>query len=172
MAAASPAWSRHAHGRRSRAHQSQPMRAVATRARVHSARCSARPPSHSRDRTPNRLLLHRALIWRRFAAFCIHVVPPPCSFLHSLVLMHTLVVCTRQRTNSGLSTNSGSLHCVLHIGGGRCAALYSDVVSLCCVLHSCGGVLLCHATVWRPFSPLCGTCAILLTFCNDLVLIL
>ena len=165
MAAASPAWSRHAHGRRSRAHQSQPMRAVATRARVHSARCSARPPSHSRDRTPNRLLLHRTLIWRRFAAFCIHLVPPPCSFLHYLFLMHTLVVCTRKRTNSGFSTNSGSLHCVLHIGG-----------PLCCVVQRCGVALLRPALMWGRVAVSCNghatVCAILLTFCNDLVLIL
>ena len=137
-------WSRPAPGRL-RAHQSQPVRAVATRARVNSTRCSARPPSHSRDRTPNRLLLRCALIWRRFAAFCIHLVPPPCSFLHYLFLMHTLVVCTRKRTNSGFSTNSGSLHCVLHIGG-----------PLCCVVQRCGVALLRPALMWGRFAVSCN----------------
>ena len=48
-------WRRPAPGRL-RAHKSRPVRAVAARARVNSARCSARPPSHSRKTAPARLL--------------------------------------------------------------------------------------------------------------------
>ena len=48
-------WRRPAPGRL-RAHKSRPVRAVAARARVNSAWCSARPPSHSRKTATARLL--------------------------------------------------------------------------------------------------------------------
>ena len=96
------------------------------------------------DLAPFCCVLHWRRLQRLFLPFGA-VLVPPCSFLHSLFLMHTLVVCTRKRTNSGFSTNSGSLHCVLHIGG-----------PLCCVVQRCGVALLRPALMWGRFAVSCN----------------
>ena len=85
------------------------------------------------------VLLRSALIWSRFAAFCI-ILRSFCRVLHDL----------------------GSFCCVLQRFGvlllrsaliwGRHAPFCSDFVSSCCALQRFGAVLLLSAAIWCSFS--------------------